>query len=446
MNDLKVCKFGGSSVASSSQIKIVADIIRKDKNRKIVVVSAPKGITDNLIACVNAYFEKNTFPQKEFDKIKVIYDEIGTNLNIKKITDDLLFELKYRIKQKISDKKEYADRIKAWGEYSNAKLISAYFNKAGVPSIFLAPEDVGFYVTEDFGNARLLNESYENIKKSMKTNKVVLFPGFYGKTKNGKDATFSRGGSDLTGSILAAATSAKIYENWTDQNGIRKADPRIVNKPEKIDEITYKEIRELAYMGFKIFHAEAMIPAMKAKIPINIKNTNNPKEKGTLIVNERKIKKSEPIIGIASRNNFAVFNIEKILMDQQIGFGRRLLKIFEERGISYEHTPSGIDSISVILDASQLTPKITQEIIADIKQTLSPESVSVEFNKCLISIVGIVLKRTPGIVARITGAIAKSKVTIEILNQGASEISTIIGIDQKDSAKAVNAIYKEFFR
>ncbi len=446
MNDVIVCKFGGSSVANSSQIKKIAEIIRADKSRKVVVVSAPKGVTDELINAAKKYFETKIFPSKEFQKIKEIYDEIGANLSIKKTTDEALNELKSRITSGVSQKKQYEDLVKSWGEYSNAKVISEYFNKAKIPSVFMTPDDVGLYVTEDFGNAKVLKESYQNISDSLsKLKKVVLFPGFYGKTKNNKTATFSRGGSDLTGSILASAIHAKVYENWTDQDGIRKADPRIVKNPEKIEEITYKEIRELAYMGFKVFHAEAMIPAMHKQIPINIKNTNNPSEKGTFIVNSRQVKTSEPIIGVASRNHFCVFNVEKILLDQEVGFGRRLLEIFEESGLSYEHSPSGIDSISVILDETQLTPELTKEIISKIKSNLNPDLVSVEQHKCLISVVGIGLKRTPGISARVTGALAKAKINIEIINQGASEISTIVGIDQKDSAKAVNIIYKEFF-
>ncbi len=370
-NDIKVCKFGGSSVANAPQIRKVADIIRMDKKRRIVVVSAPKGVTDNLILCANKYFETKSFPHKEFEKIKETYYEIGNSLGVKKTVDETLDELKSRITSGVSYKKQYEDLVKAWGEYSNAKVIADYFNKAKMPSVFMTPDDIGLFVTEDFGNAKVLKESYPNIKKNIsKIKKVILFPGFYGRTKNGKTATFSRGGSDLTGSILAAAISAGIYENWTDQDGIKKADPRIVENPKKIEEITYKEIRELAYMGFKVFHAEAMIPAMRENLPINIKNTNNPKDKGTFIVNERKMNVKEPIIGVASRNHFAIFNVEKILMDQEIGFGRKLLGIFEEEGLSYEHSPSGIDSISIILDQTQLTEDIEKNIIGKIKEKL----------------------------------------------------------------------------
>lgn len=447
MSELIVCKFGGSSVANSSQIKRVAEIICENPNRKIVVVSAPKGVTDLLISCANNYFETKEFPKDDFKKIEDIYNEIGINLKITNIIGEVLEDLKTRIISGVNHKKQYDDLVKAWGEYSNAKVISEYFNTINLHSVFLTPEDVGFFVTEDFGNAKLLKEAYKNIKKNLSTTKkVVLFPGFYGKSKNNKTATFSRGGSDLTGSILAAGVNAKVYENWTDQDGIRNADPRIVSKPGKIEEITYKEIRELAYMGFKVFHAEAMIPVMKEKIPINIKNTNNPIETGTFIVNERQIKEDKPIIGVASRNNFCIFNVEKILMDQQVGFGRRLLEIFEENGLSYEHTPSGIDSISVILDETQLDAELTKEIIEKINQVLNPELVSVETGKCLLSIVGLGLKRTHGLAARITTSLAKVNVNIEIMNMGASEISLILGIDQKDSVIAVNAIYNEFFR
>lgn len=442
--EVVVCKFGGSSVGSSTQIRKVFEIIRSDARRKIVVVSAPKGVTDLLILCAKKYHETKKFSDNDFEKIKLIYDEIGSNLGVSDAVGFELDELKSRIKTNISSKKEYDDYVKAWGEKSNAKIIAEFFTKAGLEAEYLSPRDAGLYVSEDFGNARVLYESIDNMKRNIKTDKVVLFPGFFGVTKTGRTATFSRGGSDLTGSLVAAAVNAKVYENWTDQDGIRNADPNIVKEPKNIKEITYKEIRELAYMGFKVFHAEAMIPAMRSKIPINIKNTNNPTHPGTMIVDSRE-NNGAPIIGVSSRKGFAIFNVEKILMDAEVGFGRRLLEIFESKGLSYEHTPSGIDSISVILTQQQLNDAMIKEIVKDIKEKLNPEKIDVELNKCLICVVGNGLKRTPGISSKITGALAKVSVNIEILNQGASEISLIIGIEEKDNTKAVNAIYNEFF-
>lgn len=454
MNKIKVCKFGGSSVANAIQIQKVADIVKSDSERRIVVVSAPKGVTDLLIQCTNKFQAEKIFPQKEFSQIKERYDEIGTGLFIQQQIAEVLEELRDRItKSRIirnsMSKKEYEDYVKSWGEYSSAKIIAAFFNRIKIAACFERPEDVGFYVTEDFGNARLLTDSYQDLKKAIIKKcdeKIIVFPGFYGITKNKTYATFSRGGSDLTGAILAAAVQAKVYENWTDQDGIRNADPRIVLNPEKIEEITYKEIRELSYMGFKVFHPEAMIPAMKENIPINVRNTNNPENKGTMIVNARTINKKNPVIGIASRNNFAVFNVEKILMDQEIGFGRKLLGIFEEKGLAYEHAPSGIDSISVILDAEHLTVEIKEKIIKEITKNLHPENVSFASDKSLICVVGIELNKNPKTIARIINAVAKADIIIEILNQGASEISMIIGIKEKDASIAVNAIYQEFFK
>ena len=384
MEGLKVCKFGGSSVANSSQIKKVAEIIRSDTRRKIIVVSAPKGITDILIACAERFQKTRDHPVKEFDRIKKIYEEIGEGLGVKKHAESVLEELKARINTKIPDKNEYEDFIKSWGEYSSARIISGYLNTIGIRSEFLDPCDTGMLVSGEFGNAKVLDESYIMLRKNLKNiSGVILFPGFFGVTKNKRIATFSRGGSDLTGSILAAAAGAEMYENWTDQDGIRNADPNIVESPEQIKAITYKEIRELAYMGFNVFHAEAMIPAMKNSIAINIRNTNNPDNEGTYIMHHRE-PDSQPIIGIAARKNFAVFNIEKVLMDAEVGFGRRLLEIFEEKGISYEHSPSGIDSISVILDQTQLTEETAAGIIERIRRTLRPQSISVEFGKSLI--------------------------------------------------------------
>lgn len=446
MNNLKVCKFGGSSVANASQIQKVAEIIRSDMERRIVVVSAPKGVTDLLIQCAKKFQTERIFPEIEFEQIQNIYTEIGNGLNIEEQTTQVLEELRNRIIGNSMSKKQYEDFVKSWGEYSSAKIIAVFFNKTGIAACFQRPEDVGFYVTEDFANARLLTESYKNIRETICANKVVIFPGFYGITKNKTYATFSRGGSDLTGAILATAVQAKIYENWTDQDGIRKAYPGIVQNPERIEELTYKEMRELSYMGFKVFHPEAMIPLIKRNIPINVRNTNNPQNNGTLIVNSRTTSETKPVVGIASRNNFVVFNVEKILMDQEVGFGRKLLGIFEEKGLSYEHAPSGIDSMSVVIDATQLTEEIEEKVIKDIKEYLNPESVTVEHGKCLISVVGVSLNRNPLTIARIISSIANAGININILNQGASEISIIIGVKETDAEKAVRAIYNEIFK
>ncbi|MBR9691096.1 aspartate kinase [Candidatus Woesearchaeota archaeon] len=446
MTGMTVCKFGGTSVANSEQIKKVAGIIKSDKKRKIIVTSAPKGVTDLLIECANEFHESKRFPDFTFKKVKEIYDEIGENLELKDFAGSMLDELKNRVYFPIENKKDYADYIKSWGEYSNAKIISAYLNRIGIESRFGSPKEVGLYVSQKFGDARVLEESYENIRKNLRGLKeVLLFPGFYGMTKTDKYATFTRGGSDLTGSLLAASVGASVYENWTDQDGIRNADPKVVKTPMQIKEITYKEIRELAYMGFKVFHAEAMIPAMTRGIPIKIKNTNNPKEKGTLIANKRKLTKT-PIIGVAAKNDFCVFNVEKLMMDKEVGFGRRLLEIFESEEISYEHSPSGIDSVSVILDQTQLDKELVEKIKEKIMEELHPDNVTVEYDKCLISVVGDSLKAASGVISRITGALAKKKINIEMINQGASEISTILGLDKKDCDAAVNAIYNEFFK
>ena len=446
MDGLKVCKFGGSSVADSSQIKKVVDIVGSDKYRKVVVVSAPKGVTNNLIGCAQYYNRENEFPNEDFGKIVSIYDEIKTGLGQKDVVDSLLDDLKLRINQKFDDENAYKDNIKSWGEYSNAMIISNYMNKSGLESIFICPKKAGFFVTEEYGNAKVLDETYQNIKNNLKDiDSIIVFPGFFGRTKSGNRAVLSRGGSDMTGSVMAASLDAKVYENWTDIEGIRCADPNIVSDPKKIETLTYKEIRELAYMGFKIFHPHAMLPVMKKDIPINIKCTNNPKDEGTWITDKIEIKKV-PITGIASKKGFAVFNIEKMLMDEEIGFGRKLLEIFESYGQSYEHSPSGIDSISVVLDQKKIGYDKAKEIAEKIDEKLDPDSIVVEYDKCLISVVGTGLKRRKGIASKITGAIANSGVNIETLNQGTSELSVIIGIDSKDESKAVNALYDEFFR
>lgn len=444
MKNIIVCKFGGSSVADSMQIKKAADIIKSDNRRKIIVVSAPKDVTDNLIACAKTA-HKNIFPNEELNKIKAIYNEIGQNLNIQRYTDEMLNRLKVRLKTKVGYYKKFEDYIKTWGEFSSAYIISRYLEQINIDSRLITPGDAGLFVSEDFGDAKILEESYKNLKKNLyEQNKVIIFPGFYGRTKNRNIAAFSRGGSDLTGALIAASIEAVLYENWTDKNGIRNADPRIVSKAKRIERITYREIRELAYIGFSVFHAEAMIPAMKKGISINIKNTNNPDNPGTLIVKDRDTKEG-PVIGIASRNKFASFNIEKVLMDKEVGFGRKLLEIFENSGLSYEHFPSGIDSFSIIIDQTSLDDIMIKKIKERIMQKLNPDSIEVEKNKCLICVAGLGLKRTPGILSRITNSIANENINIEMLSQGGSEISLIMGLEDKSCKKAINAVYNEFF-
>jgi aspartate kinase len=263
-------------------------------------------------------------------------------------------------------------------------------------------------------------------------------------TRDGRIATFSRGGSDLTGSILAGALDAEEYENFTDVDGIFSANPNMVTSPEQIPALTYKEMRELSYMGFNVFHEEAIKPLLKKKIPIRLRNTNNLKNDGTLIVSER-LPAERDVIGIASGGRFCSFTLQKFLMNRETGFGRKLLSIFEGMGLSYEHCPSGVDNISVILDQNQLRPESVNNIIRAIELNLSPDEIKTEFGISLIAVVGEGLIHKVGVMAQAAAALAKAEVNIKIVNQGSSEISIIFGIDSTDEQKAVNALYTEFF-
>ncbi|MFH1612134.1 MAG: aspartate kinase [bacterium] len=448
---IKVCKFGGSSVANSEQIKKVAEIILQDKKRKIIVVSAPgkinkneEKITDLLIKCANDYLQKNTISFC-VDQIKERFLNICLGLNIDtKLAYEAENDLIKRLKTFFVDEKKYLDSIKALGEEYSAKILADYLNNLGHKCKFVDPREVGLLVDENFGNANILESSYIALSCLKGIEEIVVFPGFYGYTQKGEIATFSRGGSDLTGSILANVVDAELYENFTDVDGLFAVDPYIIKNPVQIKEITYRELRELSCAGFTVFHDEAMYPVMKKNIPVEIKNTNNSFYEGTFVVPDRKLE-SGKIVGIACSKGFCSINVEKYLMNKEKGFGRKLLQILEEKNLSYEHTPSGVDNISVVLKQKQISKELFEEIKKEIFEKLNPDTVSLEHNIALISVVGEGMKHIPGMAFRATYNLAKVKVNIEMISQGASEISMIFGIKENDAEMAVNALYKAFF-
>jgi aspartate kinase len=449
---IKVCKFGGSSVASAEQIKKVKEIILKDHSRKIVVVSAPgrnnKGeekITDLLIKCAEEYFTKKIKPDFYLREIEKRFLEISSGLEIGfQLVKELRHDLEQRLKGEPECPVREIDSIKALGEEYNARIIAEYISREGINCRYLSPREAGLLVTDEFGQANVLEESYARLARLKNVREVIIFPGFYGFTKSGEIATFSRGGSDLTGTILAYAVDAEVYENFTDVDGIFAADPQIVKNPAQIKELTYRELRELSCAGFKVFHDEAMYPAMRKSIPINVRNTNNYLNPGTWVVAKRKPEKGK-LTGIACRKGFCNINVEKYLMNREIGFGRRLFQILEERKISYEHSPSGIDNISVILKQDQLSRLELREIAKEMKQKLKADTVTVEENISLITVVGEGIKQEIGIAARTTAALARASVNIEMISQGASEISILLGVKEGDEKRAVRSLYQTFF-
>jgi aspartate kinase len=453
---LIVCKFGGSSVASSEKIERIVEIMRQDADRRCIVLSAPgKGpgadvkVTDLLIEAAKRAIGKQSFAEQLAsvrERFSAIYRPLGLKADI---LGDILDDLYVRLNSSVSHPGKFRDLVVAAGEDINCRLFAAYLNTVGVKAKYMNPKEAGLTVTSIFGDAQPLPESAANLAvlKGVCADAVVVFPGFFGYTAAGDVATFSRGGSDLTGAILAEAVGADEYENWTDVDGIFSVHPLMVDSPKQISALTYKEMRELSYIGFNVLHEEAVRPVMRKKIPIRLRNTNNIENKGTLIVSER-LPDVRDIVGIASCGGYCSFTIQKFLMNREKGFGRRLLSIFEDMNLSYEHCPSGVDTISIILDQEQLTshPENVNRIIRAIDEELAPdEPVDTEFNIALVSVVGEGLSNKIGVLATAANALSKAGVNIKMVNQGSSEISMIFGIKAEDEKKAVNALYNEFF-
>ncbi|WP_067836756.1 aspartate kinase [Amphibacillus sediminis] len=447
---MKVAKFGGSSVANAEQLKKVARIIQADSSRRVVVVSAPGKrdnadikVTDLLIKLGEAYRHGQNY-QAELTAVIARFQSIISDLNLSgRVLTDINDDVNAIIAsdETIESKLE---AIKAIGEDALAKVLSEYLVSLGIKATYLNPKDAGIILSDQPGSAQILNESFTKLYQLRERNNIVVIPGFFGYTKKGKLVTFSRGGSDITGSIVAAGVKADLYENFTDVDSVYCVSPQIVNQPKEITELTYKEMRELSYAGFSVFHAEALIPAVKAKIPVCIKNTNNPNGSGTFIVSEKRVK-GNPVVGIASDKGFMSLYVSKYLMNREIGFGRRLLNILEDEGISFEHTPSGIDDLSVILRADQMTPEKEQTVIDRIKRELEPDLVHTRRGLALIMIVGEEMHSYIGTAARATKAFVDAKVNIEMINQGSSEVSLMFGIKEEAVDRAVQSLYQAFF-
>jgi aspartate kinase len=448
---MKVCKFGGSSVADAGQIAKICDIVAADPERKIVVVSAPgkrhsddTKVTDLLIACATARLADEPVDEvlaAVTERFQSICDDLGV---ADSVAIDIADTLKETILGDTQHAGRYLDAVKAAGEDNCARLVAGELQHRGLAAAYVNPGDAGLLLSDDYGNARLLPESYKNLAALGDADGIVVFPGFFGYTAEGEVVTFSRGGSDITGSILAAAVGAEVYENFTDVDSVLSADPSIVPNAAPVKEITFREMRELAYAGFGVLHDEAIIPAVRAGIPICIKNTNSPSAPGTMIVPEHREVTSR-VVGIASSDGFCTLYVSKYLMNREIGFGRRLLQLFEDEGISYEHTPSGIDDMSVIVKEDDLSAKTEEHLKARILRELGADKVSVERGLALVMIVGEGMHYTVGLASKATQAFADAGVNIEMINQGSSEISLMFGVKAQDSNRAVVALHAAFF-
>lgn len=445
---MKVAKFGGSSLASATQIKKVAQIIKEDKDRKFIVVSAPgkrmqtdTKMTDLLINIGQLHIENESTKQK-YEEVVERFQSIVHELEL----DDSVLK---DITKSLNDALEAAngqtmEQIKAFGEDSSAKVVAAYLRSIGVNATYLHPKDAGLFVTNEPGNAQVLSESFEYLYSLREKEDVLIIPGFFGVTVGGDVITFSRGGSDITGSLVAAGVKASLYENFTDVDSVYSVNPQLVENPKEITRLTYKEMRELSYAGFSVFHDEALIPAFDEQIPVCIKNTNNPSAQGTMIVSE-KDPKINCVVGIASDEGFCSFYVSKYLMNREIGFGRKLLRILEDEQVSFEHMPSGIDDITVILRENQLTPEKEEKIVHRIKNELHVDTIKIQKDLAIIMVVGEGMKSTVGMAKRATAALSDAQVNIEMINQGSSEVSMMFGIQAEGLERAIQSLYKAFF-
>ncbi|MGN0827530.1 MAG: aspartate kinase [Kiritimatiellia bacterium] len=451
---MKVCKFGGSSVADDIQVAKIRDIVLSDPTRRVVVVSAPgkrnksdTKVTDMLIALAETALA-GLDTEAALAAVVERYAIIARGLKVdERVLDEVEQDLRARLALDKSNPGRFMDAMKAAGEDNSARVVAAAFRAAGVEADYVSPRDSGMLLTDEFGAAQLLNESYANLHDYLsKIDAIVIYPGFFGYTKNGDVATFPRGGSDITGAILAAALRADVYENFTDVDNVYPVDPRLVPEvKEGIAEMTYREMRELSYAGFGVFQDEAVIPVVHAGIPINIRNTNHPDAPGTMVVRHR-VSTQGSVVGIASDSGFCNIFLDKYMMNREVGFGRRLLQILEEEGVSYEHMPSGIDNISVIVREKSFPVEVERRVVDRIAYELKPDNLQIERGYALVMVVGEGLYYTPGIAARATKALADAGVNIEMMNQGSSEISMMFGVRTDLRKKAVCALYDAFIR
>lgn len=448
---MKVVKFGGSSLASASQLQKVLNIVKSDKNRKFVVVSAPgkrdnndTKVTDALIQYYRAYIEgEDLIPHQDW--IIKRYQQMVSELQLKplvleKITKSILDLATLPIEENPF----LYDTFLSAGEDNNAKLIAAFFNQNGLKTRYIHPKEAGILVSSEPSNARILPSSYDKIEELKNYEEVLVIPGFFGITQKGQICTFSRGGSDITGSIIAAGVKADLYENFTDVDGIFAAHPGIIQKPHLIPELTYREMRELAYAGFGVLHDEALIPAYRGKIPLVIKNTNNPDHPGTKIVLKHS-DKAIPVVGIAGDSNFVSINMSKYLMNREVGFGRKVLQILEELNIRWEHMPTGIDDLSIILRERELTPIKEEEILRQLTQKIEVDHAEIEHNLSIIMIVGEKMKSHIGLTATATKALSDNNINIQMISQGSSEVSIMLVVNSEQEKAAIQSLYKAFF-
>lgn len=428
-------KFGGTSLADASQIRKVAQIIKSNPERKFVVASAPGKrfkddikVTDLLYSCYSEFAKGDEYSgtlAKIKERYASIITELGITFDIQAEIDQIEFELR---------KYPPVDYLASRGEYLNSKIIAEFLGWT-----FVDAADVIFFNENGLFDGE---KTFMTMSNKLRDVPYAVIPGFYGSMPDGRIKTFSRGGSDVTGSIVARSVNADVYENWTDVSGMLSADPRIVDNPKPIEFITYTELRELSYMGASVLHEDAVFPVRKAGIPINIRNTNRPDDPGTLIASSLpKDAKRNPVTGIAGKKGFVSIRVEKSQMNGETGFGARLLYIFSRNGIPFEHCPTGIDTISVIVSGALFDPK-RDTVLREIKNELMPDFIMIEKNLAVIAVVGAGMVSVRGSAAKVFTALADAGVNVRMIDQGSDELNIIIGVDDSDYEKAVKALYK----
>ena len=433
---VKVVKFGGSSLASAAQFAKVGDIIRADETRRYVVPSAPgkrnakdTKVTDMLYSCYALAEAEEDF-KGALKKIKERYNSIINGLNLTLSLEDEFIIIAEKFEDKAGE-----DYAASRGEYLNGIIMANYLGYEFIDAaeVIFFDENGNF---DDYKTDKVMAERLSHVEKA-------VIPGFYGSDIDGNVKTFSRGGSDITGSIVSKAVHASVYENWTDVSGCLVADPRIVENAQPIRVITYRELRELSYMGASVLHEDAIFPVRKAGIPINIKNTNAPEEPGTMIVESTCQKADYTITGIAGKKGFVAVNIDKDMMNSEVGFCRKALEAFEENGISIEHMPSGIDTMTVFVHQEEFEGK-EQQVISSIRRLVNPDIIDLEADLALIAVVGRGMKSTRGTAGRIFSALAHANINVKMIDQGSSELNIIIGVSNNDFENAIKAIYDIF--
>ncbi|MCG3401228.1 aspartate kinase [Staphylococcus massiliensis] len=448
---MKVAKFGGSSVSNASQIKKVLNIVNEDADRKIVIVSAPGKrfkedvkTTDLLIRLYEKVMNNLNYTNKKqeiIDRFKDIVEELDLKHDILHTIDETL---EHHIKTLKNEPEHLLDALQSCGENFNAQLIAEYNNNQGIPTRYISPKEAGIKVTDLPGNAMILESSYDEIYKLREYKEKLIIPGFFGVSESNYIVTFPRGGSDITGAIVARGVRASQYENFTDVSGIFKANPNIIQDPEMVEEITYREMRELSYAGFGVFHDEALQPLHKDRIPVVIKNTNRPQDRGTYIVHDREINTSNIISGISCDKGFTSINIKKYLMNRQVGFTNKVLSVLVENDISFDHMPSGIDNISIILRSDQIKGK-ERKVLNEIRKRCDVDELSIEDDLAILMIVGEGMSQVVGTANKITQSLANANINLKMINQGSSEISMMFGISMHDADKAVRTTYQYCF-